>query len=577
MIEENPFVYVRKVYLEPVAVSLGVNRQGEEGASRLGRDCSTDEVPCPPSRDTTPPGKGIQEKYCCAGYCVDILKELSRKLNFTYSLSLTPDGQYGTYVMKNTTAGCKKQWTGMIGEIVAERGDMIVAPLTINPERSEFIEFSKPFKYQGITILERKPSRSSSLVSFLQPFDNTLWMLVLACVHIVALVLCLMDRFSPFSRYNCTTTVEAYAEEDALNLSSAIWFAWGVLLNSGIGEGAPRSLSAKVLGIVWAAFAMMIVASYTANLAAFLVLERPYSKPTGLQDAMLLNRFGNLTCATVKGSAVEMFFQRQVELSRLYEDMEAINYDTADQAIQDVKNGKLKAFIWDSPRLEFEAAMDCELVTTGELFGQSGYAIGMQKDSPWTNKVTLAILEMQEEGYMNLLEKKWFPRVREGLQCDEIQPAEKSSNALGLKNMAGVFILVLAGIFGGAALLVIEVAYKRHHAKAQYRRELARYAFDKWRRVIVKRRFIRAAIAAHKKQTQVISNGMAETVQLRSPQELTFGTLIPSSVGNVGSVVAAAANVDLIQQMSPQVENIDSFDSFEDIEDGSYDICYSSE
>lgn len=27
------------------------------------------------------------------------------------------------------------------------------------------------------------------------------------------------------------------AEEDALNLSSAVWFAWGVLLNSGIGEG----------------------------------------------------------------------------------------------------------------------------------------------------------------------------------------------------------------------------------------------------------------------------------------------------------------------------------------------------
>jgi hypothetical protein len=33
---------------------------------------------------------------------------------------------------------------------------MIVAPLTINPERAEFIEFSKPFKYQGITILEKK-------------------------------------------------------------------------------------------------------------------------------------------------------------------------------------------------------------------------------------------------------------------------------------------------------------------------------------------------------------------------------------------------------------------------------------
>lgn len=54
------------------------------------------------------------------------------------------------------TVGGKKEWSGLIGEIVNERADMIVAPLTINPERAEFIEFSKPFKYQGITILEKK-------------------------------------------------------------------------------------------------------------------------------------------------------------------------------------------------------------------------------------------------------------------------------------------------------------------------------------------------------------------------------------------------------------------------------------
>jgi len=50
----------------------------------------------------------------------------------------------------------KKEWTGLIGELVNQQADMIVAPLTINPERAEFIEFSKPFKYQGITILEKK-------------------------------------------------------------------------------------------------------------------------------------------------------------------------------------------------------------------------------------------------------------------------------------------------------------------------------------------------------------------------------------------------------------------------------------
>ncbi|KAH0822109.1 hypothetical protein GEV33_000682 [Tenebrio molitor] len=214
---------------------------------------------------------------------------------------------------------------------------MIVAPLTINPERAEFIEFSKPFKYQGITILEKKPSRSSTLVSFLQPFSNTLWILVMVSVHVVALVLYLLDRFSPFGRFKLANTDGT--EEDALNLSSAIWFAWGVLLNSGIGEGTPRSFSARVLGMVWAGFAMIIVASYTANLAAFLVLERPKTKLTGINDARLRNTMENLTCATVKGSAVDMYFRRQVELSNMYRTMESNNYNTAEQAIEDVKIG----------------------------------------------------------------------------------------------------------------------------------------------------------------------------------------------------------------------------------------------
>lgn len=54
------------------------------------------------------------------------------------------------------------------------------------------------------------------------------------------------------------------------------------------------------------------------------------------------------------------------------------------------------AFIWDSSRLEYEASKDCELVTAGELFGRSGYGIGLQKGSPWTDAVTLTILEFHE-------------------------------------------------------------------------------------------------------------------------------------------------------------------------------------
>lgn len=61
----------------------------------------------------------------------------------------------------------KKEWNGMMGELLGGLADMIVAPLTINNERAQYIEFSKPFKYQGLTILVKKVS----------------WLFVLLCNH----------------------------------------------------------------------------------------------------------------------------------------------------------------------------------------------------------------------------------------------------------------------------------------------------------------------------------------------------------------------------------------------------------
>lgn len=217
-LEEKPFVYVRQL--------------GADDAVRSPLRCEEDEIPCPLFNATD----GSANDYCCRGYCIDLLRALANRINFTYDLALSPDGQFGHYVLKNVSSSkglgiVKKVWTGLIGEVVGERADMIVAPLTINPERAEFIEFSKPFKYQGITILEKKPSRSSTLVSFLQPFSNTLWILVMVSVHVVALVLYLLDRFSPFGRFKLTTNDNT--EEDALNLSSAIWcVSISILLSS---------------------------------------------------------------------------------------------------------------------------------------------------------------------------------------------------------------------------------------------------------------------------------------------------------------------------------------------------------
>ncbi|XP_037402088.1 glutamate receptor ionotropic, NMDA 1a isoform X17 [Pygocentrus nattereri] len=451
----------------------------------------------------TIPGRPIVPQ-CCYGFCIDLLIKLAMTMNFTYEVHLVADGKFGTQERVNNSN--KKEWNGMMGELLSGLADMIVAPLTINNERAQYIEFSKPFKYQGLTILVKKEIPRSTLDSFMQPFQSTLWLLVGLSVHVVAVMLYLLDRFSPFGRFKVNSEEE---EEDALTLSSAMWFSWGVLLNSGIGEGAPRSFSARILGMVWAGFAMIIVASYTANLAAFLVLDRPEERITGINDPRLRNPSDKFIYATVKQSSVDIYFRRQVELSTMYRHMEKHNYESAAEAIQAVRDNKLHAFIWDSAVLEFEASQKCDLVTTGELFFRSGFGIGMRKDSPWKQNVSLAILSSHENGFMEDLDKTWV-RYQE---CDSRSNAPAT---LTFENMAGVFMLVAGGIAAGIFLIFIEIAYKRHKDARRKQMQLAFAAVNVWRKNLQDRKSGRAESDPKKKPSfRSISTTLASSIKRR--------------------------------------------------------------
>ncbi|KAM9439102.1 glutamate receptor ionotropic, NMDA 1 isoform 3-T3 [Salvelinus alpinus] len=457
-IHQEPFVYVKPTEQDGTC----------KEEKTLNGVADIKKVICTGPNETIP-GRPIVPQ-CCYGFCVDLLIKLAGTMNFTYEVHLVADGKFGTQERVNNSN--KKEWNGMMGELLGGLADMIVAPLTINNERAQYIEFSKPFKYQGLTILVKKEIPRSTLDSFMQPFQSTLWLLVGLSVHVVAVMLYLLDRFSPFGRFKVNSEEE---EEDALTLSSAMWFSWGVLLNSGIGEGAPRSFSARILGMVWAGFAMIIVASYTANLAAFLVLDRPEERITGINDPRLRNPSDKFIYATVKQSSVDIYFRRQVELSTMYRHMEKHNYESAAEAIQAVRDNKLHAFIWDSAVLEFEASQKCDLVTTGELFFRSGFGIGMRKDSPWKQNVSLAILSSHENGFMEDLDKTWV-RYQE---CDSRSNAPAT---LTFENMAGVFMLVAGGIAAGIFLIFIEIAYKRHKDARRKQMQLAFAAVNVWRK-----------------------------------------------------------------------------------------------
>ncbi|NWW40329.1 GRIK1 protein, partial [Panurus biarmicus] len=212
------------------------------------------------------------------GYCLDLLKELSNILGFIYEVKLVSDGKYGAQ-------NDKGEWNGMVKELIDHKADLAVAPLTITYVREKVIDFSKPFMTLGISILYRKPNGTNpGVFSFLNPLSPDIWMYVLLACLGVSCVLFVIARFTPYEWYNphpCNPDSDVV--ENNFTLLNSFWFGVGALMQQG-SELMPKALSTRIVGGIWWFFTLIIISSYTANLAAFLTVERMESPIDSADD-----------------------------------------------------------------------------------------------------------------------------------------------------------------------------------------------------------------------------------------------------------------------------------------------------
>uniref|UniRef100_A0A8C7GX14 Glutamate receptor n=1 Tax=Oncorhynchus kisutch TaxID=8019 RepID=A0A8C7GX14_ONCKI len=436
---EHPFVFTREVDEDGLCPAGQLCLDPRTNRSDL-LDTLFSHLHQTNTTTTTTDHKDLRK--CCYGYVIDLLEKLSEDLMFTFDLYIVGDGKYGA--MSSTGS-----WSGLVGDLLSGTADMAVTSFSINSARSRVIDFTSPFYSTSLGILVRSQDTSAPIGAFMWPLHWSMWVGIFVTLHLTALFLTVYEWNSPFGMTpHGRNRLRVFSYSSALNLCYAILFGRTVATKT------PKCWTSRFLMNLWAIFCLLVLSSYTANLAAVMVGEKTFEQVSGIHDEKLHHPSRGFRFGTVRESSAEDYMRKS--FSAMHDYMRRYNQPTTPDGVDMLKTDPplLDAFIMDKALLDYEVSIDaeCKLATVGKPFAIEGYGIGVAQGSPLTANVSEFISRYKSEGYMDILHEKWYKVV----PCGKRVFTNTENLSMGIDHFSGLFVMLCVGVVGAIFTLAAE-------------------------------------------------------------------------------------------------------------------------
>ncbi|XP_025205516.1 glutamate receptor ionotropic, kainate 2 isoform X1 [Melanaphis sacchari] len=402
------------------------------------------------------------------GFCVDLLEIIAKQVGFDYILDLVPDNKYGAQDPVTL------EWNGIVEQLIKHKADLAVGSMTINYVRESVIDFTKPFMNLGISILYKVPSNQpAQFFSFMNPLALEVWIYWLVAYIVVSVTLYVVAKFSPYEwedqnsgkLFSSPILETNMPQLNRFTLSNSFWFTIGSLMQQG-SDISPKAISTKIIGCVWWSFTLIIISSYTANLAAFLTVDRMVSPIESAEDlaAQTNIAYGTLDSGTTmtffRDSMIETYKKMWAYMQKKKPSVFVTSYD---EGIERVLQGNF-AFLMESTMLDYVVQRNCNLTQINGLLDSKGYGIATPMGSPWKDQISLSILDLQEKGEIQMLYNKWWKPPND-MCVPEKSGAGAKTNTLDFKNICGVFAVLLVGLIISIMVSMFEFYHYRKKIK----------------------------------------------------------------------------------------------------------------
>lgn len=255
--------------------------------------------------------------------------------------------------------------------------DVAVAALTVTTEREKTMDFTHPYYVSGLA-LGHAGTTENPWMATLRGFFS---MQFLSAVASLALVL-LLAGFAVWLFERKANHAEFGG--GLRGLGAGFWWSAVTMTTVGYGDKSPKTTGGRVVALIWMFSSLIIIASFTATIAASLTAHRLNS------DALEQRKLSELKISVLGESNADAYATRAGAKVR--------RFGSLDDALAAVEKGDVDAIIHDEPILRHRARTGADwLAISDRLMVRDDYSFGLRDGSPLRERLNGALLSILHE------------------------------------------------------------------------------------------------------------------------------------------------------------------------------------
>ncbi|CAF1261341.1 unnamed protein product [Adineta steineri] len=349
-----------------------------------------------------------------SGYAIDLIALLQTQLNFIPNIILAPANQ--TYA-------------GLIEDVANGVYDIVVGDVTVTSARREIVDFSVSIFDNTLELMTRKTyTTAPDPLSFLKPFSFSLWITFLGAWICGTILFFIVERDDNEMLQNRPVISQ---------ISLSMWYCIGNCIGHGADFHVSTAPGRLLTGGLYL-LSLVLVASYTANLASDLTILKTQDILSGIDDLKNGKIPPNRIGIRVGTAAVEYYLAEISNGNPNYYPLYSLQ-----QSYDDLLAGIIDVTFTDIGVGEYITNnVYCNLSLVGAGFDPGIFGIVLPKNWIYTQQLDVAILSLGETGLLGNLQVKWF-------QTSICPDTSGTATAIEVGSMGGLFatfgvIIILA-------------------------------------------------------------------------------------------------------------------------------------